>query len=197
VVRNVRKAREAGIRALIALPDASGVPRVLQVLDSAFLGLRLWLDGVGVVSRGQGGSFHPHRLEGTLDWSFLEDGSDGRTLDGPEQNPEIAPSPLVETDPLPRLLRRIVEVFVRAGKTEATSDEFFSALPATEQARRTDEQVGVALSKLGVSHHRARINGSRLRVYELSTARTSVLKSSEMDLRGPRRWSINSPSENN
>ena len=74
VVRNVRKAREAGNRVLIALPDASSVSKVLAVLDSAFPGIRLWPDGVGLVWRGEDGTFQPHRVPGTEVWPFLEDG---------------------------------------------------------------------------------------------------------------------------
>ena len=173
VVRNVRKAREAGNRVLIALPDASRVSKVLAILDSAFPGIRLWPDGVGVVWRGEEGLFHPHRVPGTDVWPFLEDGWQRNE----EQNPltvEPAAEPvLTPTDPLPELLRGVVQAFLKAGKTEATSGEIFAALPASEQARRTDEQVGVALSGLGLKHRRVRVNGTRPRVYELSTPWTS------------------------
>jgi len=202
VVRNVRKAREAGNRVLIALPDASGVPRLLQVLDSAFTGFRLWPDGVGVVWRGEDGLFHPHQIPGTEVWPFLE--GDGR-LPTPVQPEEEVASPtlaLAETDPLPRILRGIIQEFVKAGKAEATSEEMFDALPAQERARRTDNQVGIVLSGLGLKHHRARINGARPRVYELATQwtddgptdRTIGPSEGEVDRRDSRRWSSGSPS---
>ena len=167
VVRNVRKAREAEHSVLIALPDASGVPRLLQVLDGAFPGLRLWLDGVGVAWRGQNGAFHPHRVPGTGVWPFLED--DWESEDEPTPQPETsAELAQTATDPLPRLLQGVIHDFLKAGKTEATSTEILAALPASEQARRTDEQVGIVLNGLGLKHYRIRINGSRPRVYMLT-----------------------------
>ena len=205
VVRNFRKAREAGNRVLIALPDAAGIPRLLQVLDGAFPGLRLWPDGVGVVWRGEDGLFHPHQIPGTEVWPFLE--GDGR-LPTPVQPEEEVASPtlaLAETDPLPRILRGIIQEFVKAGKAEATSEEIFDALPAKERARRTDNQVGIVLSGLGLKHHRARINGARPRVYELATPwtndgptdRTIGLDERGTDRRDSRRWSSDSSSGNN
>jgi hypothetical protein len=197
VVRNVRKAREAGIRVLIALPDASNVPKLLAVLDSAFPGNRLWPDGVGVVWRGEDGRFRPHRVPGTEVWPFLEDGFDRLEPDETGELQKVPDTTLVETDPLPRLLRGIIKDFLKAGKTEATSGEIFAALPTSEQARRTDEQVGVALSGLGLKHHRVRVNGSRPRVYQLSNSWTSDSDGPEADRRGPSRWSSDSSSENN
>jgi len=206
VVRNVRKAREAGNRVLIALPDASGIPKLLAVLDSAFPGIRLWPDGVGVVWRSEEGTFHPHRVPGTEVWPFLEDGFDNLLEpDEPGEVQKVPDTTVVETDPLPRLLRGIIQDFLKAGKTEATSSEIFAALPASEQARRTDEQVGVALSGFGLRHHRIRVNGTRPRVYELSTpwtgdgpaTGTSSPDSQEADRRGPGRWSSDLPSGSN
>jgi len=203
VVRNVRKGREAGNRVLIVLPDRSGVPKLLAVLDSAFPGIRLWPDGVGVVWRAEDGTFHPHRVPGTEVWPLLD--SWGR-----ENEPTASVEPIAElvqtaTDPLPRRLRGIIQDFLKAGKTEATSGEIFAALPTSEQARRTDEQVGMALSAIGLRHHRIRVNGARLRVYELSTSRTSDGPApgasgpdvSEADQRYSGRWSNDSPSEDN
>ena len=205
VVRNVRKAREAGNRVLIALPDASGIPRLLQVLDGAFPGLRLWPDGVGVIWKGEDGGFHPHRVPGTEAWPFLEEDGELSALIEPEEDTAPPPMDLTETDPLPRLLRGIIEDFVKAGKAEATSEEIFDALPAEERARRTDNQVGIVLSGLGLKHHRARINGARPRVYELATPWTNDGPTGEtngprdrvVDRRDSRRWSSGSPSENN
>ncbi|MGP8017664.1 MAG: hypothetical protein ACLPQ4_08565 [Thermoplasmata archaeon] len=203
VVRNVRKAREAGNRVLIALSDASNVSRVLGVLDGAFPGLRLWPDGVGLVWRRENGLFHPHRVPGTAVWPFLE--GDWRAEDLPilpEGERAIEPVQAA-TDPLPRLLQGVIQDFLKAGKTEVTSGEIFAALPATEQARRTDEQVGVVLSGLGLKHHRVRLNGTRPWVYELSPPWTSdgpALGTSgpdhpDVDQPPPGRRSGDSPSE--
>jgi len=205
VVRNVRKAREAGNRVLIALPDASSVSKLQAVLDNAFPGNRLWPDGVGLVRRGEDGTFHPHRVPGTEVWPFLEDGFDRVDPDEPGELQKVPDTTVVETDPLPRLLRGIIQEFLKAGKTEATSGEFIAALPTSEQARRTDEQVGVALSSLGLRHHRIRVNGTRPRVYELSTPWTSGGPATgtsgpigpDADRRGPGRWSGDSPSSSN
>jgi len=205
VVRNVRKAREAGNRVLIALPDVSGIPRLLQELDGAFPGLRLWPDGVGVAWRGQDGQFRAHRVPGSEVWPFLDEDSGLPAMIEPEEDPEPPTMVLAETDPLPRILRRIIQDFLKAGKTEATSEEIFAALPPEERARRTDNQVGIVLSGLGLKHHRIRIDGSRPRVYELTTPwtkdgptdRTPGPGDVGVDRRNSRRWSSGPPSENN
>jgi hypothetical protein len=126
-------------------------------------------------------------------------------LDKPEEDEAVPKVVLAETDPLPRLLRGIIQEFVKAGKAEATSEEIFEALPAEERARRTDNQVGIVLSGLGLKHHRTRINGARPRVYELATpwtndgptAGTVGPGDQVVDRRDSRRWSSGSPSENN
>jgi hypothetical protein len=205
VVRNVRKAWDSGIRVLIALPNPSSIPRVVAVLESAFPGVQVWSDGVGIVWRAEDGKFRPFRGRGLEAWAFLEEGSEMPWPDSPEAELEAIRPTVVETDPLPRLLKGIIQEFVRAGKTEATSEEIFGALPPSEQARRTDRQVGVALSGLGLKHHRIRVNDSRLRVYELTTSwtvegptpRTISLAGSGVDRRGPAPWSKDSASENN
>jgi hypothetical protein len=205
VVRNIRKAREVGNSVLIALPDASSVPRVLGVLASAFPGFRLWQDCIGLVWRTEESRFLPHRVPTAEVWPFLE--GEGERLEEYDQDEASArpSSALVETDPLPRVLRGIVQGFVKSGKIEATSSEIFAALPDKERTRRTDEQIGVALKGLGLKHHRVRVNGSRIRVYELATPRTdggpasgnSVPDVRETDRGGPVRWSGNSLPENN
>ena len=123
VVRNVKKGREAGNRVLLVLPDQSGVSRALAILDQAFPGMRLWPDGVGLVWRGENGMFHPHRAPGTSIWPFLED--DWRAEDEPILPEGEGPIEPVQaaTDPLARLLRGIIQDFLKAGKTEATSGE--------------------------------------------------------------------------
>lgn len=198
---------------LIALPDASGVPRLLAVLDGAFPGNRLWPDGIGLVWRDQDGGFHPHRVAGTEVWAFLEAGGDAVECEAPEEPPNPTAPTMGPTDPLPKLLRGVVQDFLKAGKTQATSAEIFAALPPAEQARRTDEQVGVALSGLGLKHRRVRMGGGRPRVYDLLSlnpdnghgtawtsggpvAWTDGEDGSSADQRGPTRWSNDLPSEN-
>jgi len=190
---------------LIALPEASRVPRVLTILDGAFPGIRLWSDGVGLVWRGEDEAFRPHRVPGIEVWSFLEEGHGRLNPVEPFEKSETPATAVVETDPLPQILRGIIQGFLWAGKTEATSAEIFAALPASEQARRTDEQVGMALSGLGLKHRRVRVNGARPRGYELSTPwtsdgpspRTSDPEGPKGDQRRPGRWSSDSTSENN
>ena len=166
VVRNVRKAREAGSRVLIALPDASAILKFLAVLDSAFPGIRLWPDGVGVVWKAENGAFQPHRVPGTEVWPFLESGEASVVSDLGSVPDEQTPQ-LVDTDPLPALLRGVIQDLLRAGKTQATCREFLEALPMSERNRRTDAQVGAALNALGMKHRRVRANGSRPTVYDL------------------------------
>jgi len=187
VVRNVRKAREAGNRVLIVLPDASGVPKLLAVLDSAFPGIRLWPDGVGVVWRGEDGMFHPHRVPGTEVWPFLDEAEDVWSLE--PLLPEKPSLPLfVETDPLPVLLRTAIRELLRAGKTQATCSELLQALPESERTRRTDEQVGAALNALGIKHRRVRANGSRPTVYDLLSLNEAEGSGSDGTSGGPTRW---------
>ena len=173
VVRNVRKAREAGNRVLIALPDASSVSKVLAVLDSAFPGIRLWPDGVGIVWRGEDGTFQPHRVPGTEVWPFLEDGESAEVSE--PASSEATPRPtLVDTDPLPAALRLVVQGFLRAGKVEATLKEFQAALKGSNSSDWDEQRVGIALKTLGLASRRNRVNGERHRIYDLRAFRPGV-----------------------
>jgi len=172
VVRNVRKALEAGNRVLVALPDALGDPRLLQVLDGAFPGLRLWPDGVGVVWRSEDGEFHPHRVPGAEVWPFLE-GEPSPLTEAMETEPEAADEEreadsFEPTDPLVRQLRWIVQDLVTTQKTEATIDEIRTRLPSAERDTASVQQIGRALAVLGVPSRRVKEQGARFRVYDLS-----------------------------
>jgi hypothetical protein len=171
VIRNVRKAREAGNRVLIALPYASGVPRLLQVLDNAFPGLRLWSDGVGVVWRGEDGQFHPHRVPGTEVWPFLDGDSapDFDSLeDDDEQVPEDPADQVVDTDPLVHQMRSVVRDLLAADRTEATIDELRDRLPVEARPRASDKHMGKVLALLGLLSRRVKEKGVRFRVYSLA-----------------------------
>ncbi len=170
VIRNVRKAREAGNRVLIALPDASNVQRVLAMLDGAFPGLRLWPDGVGLVWRREDGMFQAHRVPGSEVWPFLEDKEMPGAVDFLPRE-ELSPSRLAATDPLPGALRQVIERFLRAGKVEATLVEFLSALRESNGSVWDEQRVGIALKTLGLESRRSRIDGIRHRVYELRGSR--------------------------
>ncbi len=170
IVRNVRKAREVGNRVLIALPDSTGVQRVLAVLDRAFPGLRLWADGVGVVWRGEDSMFHPHRDHGTQVWRFLE-GESTSGFETPEvDDGAVAKTPadqVVDTDPLVRQARSIVRDLIDAQKTEATIDELRDRLPVDARDGVTDQRLGMVLAMLGLPCRRVKERGVRFRVYNL------------------------------
>jgi len=171
VVRNVRKAREAGNRLLIALPDASNVSRVLCILDGAFPGLRLWPDGVGVVWRGEDGPFQPHRVPGTAVWPFLErESTPGFEAPEDDDEPEVEGpvDQLRDTDPLVRKMRSIIRDLVSARKTEATIDELRERLPIDLRPGATDKRVGRVLAMLGMPSRRVKERGVRFRVYDLA-----------------------------
>jgi len=171
VVRNVRKAREAGNRVLIALPDSSSVPKLLAVLDSAFPGIRLWPDGVGLVWRGEDGTFHPHRVPGTEVWPFLE-AKDSRKQESFQDweletdNPAAEPA---DTDPLVVKVRMVVARLLAERRAEITSKELLSFLPEPERAKYTDQQIGTVLGMLGAKSRRVWVDGSRPRIYEIGT----------------------------
>jgi hypothetical protein len=172
VVRNVRKAREAGNRVLIALPDATSVPKLLAVLDSAFPGIRLWPDGVGLVWKGEDGVFRPHRVSGTEVWPFLEaeplpraGAMEIETEETDETGPVV---PLDDTDPLVRQMRAIIRDLVTAQKTEATIEELRDRLPAEARSGATDQRMGKVLAILGLPCRRVKERGIRFRVYELA-----------------------------
>ncbi len=172
VVRNVRKAREAGNRVLIALPDSSNVPKLLAVLDGAFPGIRLWPDGVGIVWRGEDGTFQPHRVPGTEVWPFLEqDVNRGWETVQPDvdesQNRPTQDEP-VDTDPLVSHVRAIVARLLAERRTEVTSKELLALLPEPERTKYSDQQVGTVLGMLGARSRRVWVEGSRPRVYEIS-----------------------------
>jgi Helicase HerA, central domain len=171
VVRNVRKAREAGRQVLIVLPDASKVPKLLAVLDCAFPGNRLWPDGVGLVWRDQDGTFHPHRVPGTEVWPFLADDPTS-DFDTPEddnaQAIEDPSDPVADTDPLVRQIRGVIGELLAAQKTEATIDDLHDRLPIDARPSATDKRVGKVLALLGLPCRRVKEKGVRFRVYTLT-----------------------------
>ncbi|MGD0257615.1 MAG: hypothetical protein ABSB90_07030 [Thermoplasmata archaeon] len=165
VFRNVRKARSAGHRVLIVLPERSRVPRALTLLDEGFPGLQLWADGVGLVWKEGRATFQPYRASGTHVWPFL-DGS--VTVDaGAGAEADRLPLPVVETDPLVAHLRVVIQGLVLSGQVEATSTELLSSLPPSDRTRYSEERVGRALKLLGVGSRRLKESGTRYRVYDL------------------------------
>ncbi|MGA8274744.1 MAG: hypothetical protein WB789_05710 [Thermoplasmata archaeon] len=166
VVRNVKKARAAGRRVLIVLPERSRAPRALALIDEAFPGLQLWNDGVGLVWKEGRASFRSHRVPGMSVWPFLDSGASSVT--SIEQERVVGPLPAAtDTDPLVGQVRSIVREFVVAGKTETTPQEVLAALPPPEQLDHTEQQVGIALRTLGLERRRSRVEGTRFRVYDL------------------------------
>jgi hypothetical protein len=187
VVRNLKKARSAGYRPLIVLPERSQVPRALALLDEAFPGMRLWIDGVGLVWKEGRASFRPHRVGGTRVWPFLDSGADSVTA-------EVAPLPRTvspearDTDPLISHVRAAIRALVVSGKTEASPQEVLAALPTSERLEHTEQQVGIALSTLGLTRRRSRLNGTRFRVYNLRTSGPADMDGGVRASGGPTRW---------
>jgi hypothetical protein len=187
VVRNLKKARSAGYRPLIVLPERSQVPRALALLDEAFPGMRLWIDGVGLVWKEGRASFRPHRVGGTRVWPFLDSGADSVTA-------EVAPLPRTvspearDTDPLISHVRAAIRALVVSGKTEASPQEVLAALPTSERLEHTEQQVGIALSTLGLTRRRSRLNGTRFRVYNLRTSGPADMDGGLRASGGPTRW---------
>ena len=158
VVRNVKKGRAAGYRVLIVLPDRSRVPRTLALLDDSFPGLRLWMDGIGLVWKEGRASFRPYRIPGARIWPFLDSGA---SFDTREQEEDVA-NPLIAatvTDPLVRLMRSVVRGLVVSGKTEATFRELRDGLPDADRPGYTDQQIGRALSVLHLRSRRVKTKG--------------------------------------
>ncbi len=187
VVRNVRKAQAAGYRVLIVLPERSRVPRVLWMLAESFPGLRLWTDGVGLVWKDGPSSFRPHASPGTKVWPFLDSGPASWVPQDDAGMEEPLPVP-ADTDPLLGQVRAAVQALVARRKSEATAQEILAALPAPEQLKQTDEQVGVALSALGLRHRRVRTGSARLRVYDLSTLGSPETSGEARPGGGPAVW---------
>jgi hypothetical protein len=199
VVRNVKKARSAGYRVLIVLPDKSGISRTLDVLEKAFPGLSLWTDGVGLIWREGRAAFRGSTVPGTKVWSFLED-SGVMEPDQASQQSAVSPTPIQATDPLRELVRAAIGDLVATGRFRVTTREIFAVLPRSEQERRTDEQVGAALRSLGYPHTRVRANGRRSRVYDVTPvagpgARSAAGPQESSDSSDPSRWSASSTTE--
>ncbi|MGP8146482.1 MAG: hypothetical protein ACLQAS_03610 [Thermoplasmata archaeon] len=187
VVRNVKKGREAGNRVLIALPDRSGVPRVQAVLDTAFPGMRLWQDGIGLVWKDEDGGFRPQRVQGTQIWPFLEPAvQSGVPVGAIHESGE--PQTTTDTDPLLGLVRTAIRELIAFGKKEATSRELLEALPPTERLHRTEHQVAIALSALGLVRRRVRLGEERPRVYDLLTLHAYERTDKSATEGGPVQW---------
>jgi hypothetical protein len=190
VVRNVRKAREAGNRVLIALPDVSSVPKLLAVLDSAFPGIRLWPDGVGLVWKGEDGVFRPHRAPGTEVWPLLEakDFPQQESIQDWEGETENSATEPADTDPQVAKVRAVVARLLAERRTEITSKELLTFLPEPERTKYSDQQIGTILGMLGARSRRVWMDGSRPRVYEIGSLRQAPLSggSDQQDRSGSR-----------
>ena len=165
VIRNVKKARAAGHRVLIVLPDRSAVPRTLALVEDGFPGLSLWADGVGLVWKEGRAAFRPFATPGIQVWPFLSGSGavEAEVADRP-------PLPVVETDPRVSQVREVVSALLVAGRAESTPQEVLALLRASERGDYSEQQVGTALRSLGLDRRRSRLEGTRFRVYDLRPA---------------------------
>jgi len=164
--RNVKKARAAGFRVLIVLPDQSTVSRTLALLDAAFPGKRLWHDGVGILWKEGGVEFRPVRVPGTTVWPFLEPWIPG-SLPNPSAKLGGAQAQPRETDPLVDEIRMAMAAFAASGRSEVSLQEVVAALRVSGGGQVTELRVGHVLRYLRVPNHRVKRNGARFRVYAL------------------------------
>jgi len=183
VIRNVRKGLEAGCRVLIVVPEWTPVPKVVALVEGEFTGLRLWMNGVGVVWKEGMAAFQPYRAQGTRVWPFLESRATFESL----MCEEVRRSPISvsDTDPLLPHVRAVIRSFLLSGRTEATPQEVLAALPATVGKDCSQQHVGIALTTLGLKRHRTRIEGVRFRVYDLRPAQTREVEARASDNDGP------------
>jgi len=183
VVRNVKKARAAGHRVLIVLQNRSAVPSTLSVLEEGFPGLALWADGVGLVWKEGRATFRPYQTPGTLVWPFLSgSGAMGSEEGGEADRP---PLPVVETDPLVNDTRMAILTFRASGRSEATLQDFVAALRVSNGRKVVERHVGQILSLLEVPSRRAKSNGTRFRVYDLSATVVPAGGTGPLDRRDP------------
>jgi hypothetical protein len=169
VARNVKKARAAGFRVLLVLPDPAAVPRALALLDDSFAGMRLWPDGVGVVWKEGIAAFRPVRVPGTTVWPFLEPGFHMSPADL-EFKLSGAPTEPKQTDRLVEDTREAMAAFAATGRKEVTLQEAVAALRVSGEGKATELRVGQILRYLGIPNHRVRTSGGRFRVYELANS---------------------------
>jgi hypothetical protein len=185
VIRNVKKARDAGHRVLIVLPDQASVPRTLTLLDGSFPGLRLWPDGVGVVWKAGRASFRACRIPGTTVWPFLDsvgaptDLSDAEAAD--RAPPALSIGPVADTDPLARCIRSIGIEMLARGKTEATSKEIREMIPLGERPGYTEHHIGSVMALLGLTSRRVWVNGTRPRVYDLRGLTPNLMQIGQLE----------------
>ncbi len=168
VVRNVKKARAAGHRVLIVLPDRSAVPRTLALIEAAFPGLSLWADGVGLVWKEGRAAFRAYQVPGIQIWPFLC-GSGPVTAGEEEGEADRPPLPVVGTDPLYINVQGAVRDLLLAGSKEATASEILRRFPPAAQGEYLEQHVGVALALLGARSRRAWVGEARPHVYDLTT----------------------------
>jgi hypothetical protein len=173
LIRNVKKARQAGLRVLIVLPERSSVPRTLALLEEAFPGMRLWPDRVGLVWKDGDAGFHAHRVPETEVWPFLELGTGFGPApeDEGEQPPSLSEidSPIAATDPLIEQVKRVVRGLISNGIREATVSEILRRLPPSENGPYSERRIGTVLGALGVKSRRIWVGESRPHLYDLSS----------------------------
>jgi hypothetical protein len=187
IVRNVKKAQAAGYRVLIVLPERSRVPRILWLLAESFPGLRLWTDGVGLVWKDGRASFRPHACPGTKVWPFLGSGPGPRVPVDDEGMENPLPGP-ADTDPLLGQVRTAIRSLMASGKMEATLKDLQAVLPASEQSKRTEQQLGIAVTALGLARRRVRSGSTRFRLYDLRTLDSAGASADPRPRLGPMSW---------
>jgi hypothetical protein len=182
VVRNIKKARAAGHRVLIVLPDRSSVPRTLGLIEEAFSGLSLWTDGVGIVWKDGRNSFRPHGVAGTRVWPFL---GSGATFGTPGPEDQVAPSPVGvgDTDPLVAMVRAAVRELLSASNREATSSEILRRFPTEERRQYSERRIGVVLGFLGAKNRRIWVGEARPHLYDLTSI--AAIESTQSSVRRP------------
>jgi hypothetical protein len=172
VVRNVKKARTAGWRVLIVLPDRSRLPRTLALLDEAFPGLRTWSDGVGLIWKDGHASFRPYQAAGTRVWPFLAFGFECGLPDGELEKvppPHAVDLPIATTDPLVEQVRGVVRDLVSEGNRETTTSEILRRIPPSGRGRYSERRIGAVLGFLGVRSRRVWVGEVRPHLYDLSS----------------------------
>lgn len=172
VIANLRKARNAGRRCLLAVADAAAAGQAESLVRARVPGAELWGE-FGVVWRAAPGVMVPFAGEGAVEvWGWLlnleepdAEGNPGTILAAPTgQALPPAPTPRYELEVLSRSIARLLKL----GKEWVSAREILEARDGTESLEFDERRVGYLLAALGIPNRRVRAGDGQVRIYRIT-----------------------------
>lgn len=171
VVANVRKARSAGRRCLIAVSDPQAAEQVAVLVRARLAEIELWGE-FGVVWRGAPGVMVPFSGAGAVEvWGWLLGMEERGPVAGlstspanPDRTLRATPTPQHELEVLGRLIAQLLKL----GKEWVSAKEIMEAREGSERLDFDERRVGYLLAALRIPNRRVRAGDGQVRLYRIT-----------------------------